>query len=102
MNVTITARHCEIPDSLRDVAERHVQRLGRYNPRLAGADVTFERERVDHAVEIRLAVAGEPALVAHGAGATFKSALDRGVHRASRQLRRARERTLQSSPTPRL
>ena len=102
MNVTITARHCDIPDSLRDVAERHVHRLGRYNPKLAAADVTFERERVEHAVEIRLGVAGEPVLVAHGSGATFKSALDRGVHRASRQLRRARERTLQASPKPRV
>ena len=98
MNVTITARHCEIPDSLRGVTERHMHRLGRYNPKLADADVTFDRERLEHAVEIRLAVPGQPALIARGSGATFKSALDRGVHRASRQLRRARERTLQASP----
>ena len=101
MNVTISARHCEIPASLRDATERRVHRLGRYNPRLAEAEVTYEVERVQHEVEIRLGVAGEKPVVARGAGETFKAALARGIERASRQLRRVRERRVDAPTTPR-
>ena len=94
MNVTISARHCEIPDSLRDATERRISRLGRYEPRLADAEVTYEVENVAHAVEIRLGVPGDKPLVARGSGVDFPAALRRGIDRASRQLRRARERRI--------
>ena len=102
MNVTVSSRHCEIPAPLRDATEQRVRRLGRYHPRLADAEVTYQRERVEHTVEIRMSVAGATPLITHGTGATFEAALDRGIDRASRQLRRARERVLQASPAPRV
>ena len=94
MNVTISARHCEIPDSLRDATERRINRLGRYNPRLADAEVTYEIENVSHEVEIRLAVHGDEPVVARGTGEDFTVALRRGIDRATRRLRRARERRI--------
>lgn len=94
MNVTISARHCEIPRSLRTTTERRIERLSRYHSRLAEAGVTFERERAAHGVEIRLAVDGDAPVVARASGPDFQAALDRGVERASRQLRRARGRQL--------
>lgn len=101
MNVTISARHCEIPSSLRSTTHQRVARLSRYNPRLADADVTYERERVSHEVEIRLAVAGEPRLVARASADNFETALERGLERASRQLRRSRERRImRRAPDP--
>ena len=101
MNVTISARHCEIPDSLRAVTEQRMQRLGRYNSRLAAAEVTYEVERVNHGVEIRLGVEGAPPLVARATGTDFRAALARGLDRAARQLRRVRERRLAGPQTPR-
>ena len=92
MNVTISARHCEIPDSLRDATERRVSGLSRYNPRLADAEVTYEVENVSHEVEIRLAVPGGEPLIARGTGADVRISFQRGIGRAQRQLRRARER----------
>jgi ribosomal subunit interface protein len=92
MNVTINARHCEIPDSLRDATERRINRLGRYNSRLAEAEVTYEIDKVSHEVEIRLGVHGEKPVVARGTGGDFTVALGRGIDRAQRRLRRARER----------
>ena len=100
MNVTISARHCEIPDSLRNATERRVSRLGRYNPKLADAEVTYEIERVSHGVEIRLAVPGEEPMVARASGDDFGAALTRGLERARRQLRRARERRIAPRSTP--
>ena len=98
MNVTISARHCEIPSSLRDRTERRIARLERYNPRLADAVVTYDVERASHEVEIRLKVRGETPLVVHGAGDDFREAFDRTLDRASRQLRRVRERRIGGSP----
>jgi ribosomal subunit interface protein len=98
MHVTISARHCEIPTTLRDRTERRIARLGRYNPRLADAEVTYEVERVSHEVDIRLTVQGDTPVVAHGSGDNFREAFNRGIERASRQLRRARERRLAHSP----
>lgn len=92
MNVTISARHCEIPDSLRSTTERRVARLRRYHPRLAEAEVIYDRERVSHEAEIRLVVEGDGPVIAHGAGGTFDAALDVAVGRVSRQLKRGRER----------
>ena len=99
MNVTISARHCEIPSSVRDRTVRRIARLGRYNPRLADAEVTYELERVSHEVEIRLTVQGDTPVVVHGSGDNFREAFERGFDRASRQLRRARERRIERSPT---
>lgn len=99
MNVTISARHCEIPSSLRDRTERRIARLGRYNPKLADAAVTYDVERVSHEVEIRLQVKGEPPVVVRGSGDDFREAFDRTLDRASRQLRRVRERRIDHSPS---
>ena len=99
MNVTISARHCELPSTLRERTERRIARLSRYNPKLADAKVTYDMERVTHEVEIHLRVQGEPPVVVHGSGDDFREAFDRTLDRASRQLRRVRERRLDHSPT---
>ena len=67
MTVTISVRHCEIPETLRATTERRISRLSRYHPRLADAEVIFDRERVSHEAEIRLNVAGTPPVIARGA-----------------------------------
>ncbi len=101
MNVTISARHCEIPESLRSTTEERITRLERYHPRLAGAEIVFERERADHDVEIRLGVEGESPVIARASGESFQAALERGVERVTRQLRRGRERrTARRQSTP--
>jgi ribosomal subunit interface protein len=92
MTVTISVRHCEIPESLRTTTERRINRLSRYHPRLADAEVIFGRERVSHEAEIRLNVAGTPPVIARGAAATFHAALHVALGRVSRQLKRGRER----------
>jgi ribosomal subunit interface protein len=100
MNVAISARHCEIPDSLRLETTKRVERLTRYNPRLGDAEVTYELERADHEIEIRLSVPGAEPVIAKATGPDFRAALDRGLDRASRQLRRVREMRTGRPPMP--
>jgi ribosomal subunit interface protein len=100
MDVTITARHCAIPPTTRARATDRLRRLARYEPRLSAAQLRYERDHGEHHIETLLAVPGRGALVAHGSGESFRSALDSAVGRLERQLlrRRARARRQRAAP----
>lgn len=90
MRVQIAARKCEIPDSVRARTEHQLGKLGKYEPRLSGADVVFKVEKHLKKVEAVLSVdRGEP-VVAGGEGTEFREALDLMVDRLSKILRRRR------------
>lgn len=95
MEVTITARHCTISDSLRDQTERMLRRFQRIHTRATSAVALFETEAFQKNVEIRLHVGGGPPLIAHGTGPTFRAALERSVDRLDRQVKRRRDRWVQ-------
>lgn len=92
MEVKITTRHCSIPDSVRDHMERLIGRLERYDSRTTAVNVSFDTENGVKSVDARIVVPGAPPLVAHAAGPTFRTALDRAARRLERQLRRNRQR----------
>ena len=90
MRVQIAARHCEIPDSVRRRTEEQMNRIGKYDSRVAAADVVFEEEKRTRRVEVILSIdRGEP-VVANGEGEEFRTALDKVVDRLSRILKRQR------------
>ncbi len=92
MNVSITARHCSVSDRTRTEAEERLQRLQRFEPRLANAEVEFEEDHGLKQVETRIFVAGSHSIVAYGSGDSFRTALDRSIDRLTRQLKRRRDR----------
>ena len=87
MDVGITARHSEIPASIADRARERVSALERFEPQATAADVIFDLDHGVSRAEIKLLSAGRTS-VAHGSGATFRTALDEAVERLSRQLRK--------------
>lgn len=90
MRVQIAARHCDIPDSVRRRTEEQITRIGKYDNRVAGAEVVFEEEKRTRRVEVILSVNGGEPVVAHGEGEEFRTALDKVVDRLSRILKRQR------------
>jgi ribosomal subunit interface protein len=92
MEVTINARHCTVPESLRNQATQRLTRLQRQHRRLTGGTIVFEAEREVRRAEARLAVAGGPPLIGRGEGPTLRVALDNALDRLERQLKRRRER----------
>jgi putative sigma-54 modulation protein len=92
MQTTITARHCEIPDGLRERAISVVARLGKVTPRPMEMTVLFDTDGLEQTAELRLHVAGGEILVAKGEGADHRTALDRAEERLRRQVERASER----------
>ncbi len=92
MDVTITARHCTVADSVRQRATERVARLSKYQPRASAGDVIFDEDGSVRRAEIRIAVDGAPIRVAKADGETFQVALDRAVQKVARQLKREREK----------
>lgn len=104
MKPTITARHCEISEPLRQRAVSVVERLETLASRPMESAVVFDTDGTGQTVEIRLHLARGEVLVARGSGIDHRSALDRAEEKLRRQVRRAaerprRSRTTQSDPT---
>lgn len=94
MDITINARHCVVPDSLRNQAQQRLQRLARLDRRLTAATLVFDVENAVKRVESRIAVAGGPPIIGAGEGATLRNAMDASLDRLERQMKRRRKRII--------
>ena len=92
MPPTITARHCDISDALRERAVDVVERLGNIATRPMESTVVFDTDGIEQTVEIRLHLARGETLVARGEGPDHRTALDRAEERLRRQVERASDR----------
>jgi ribosomal subunit interface protein len=100
MQTTITARHCEITDALKERARAVVERLGSIATRPIESAVVFDTEGPVQTAELRLHVARGEVLVARGEAADHRSALDRAEEKLRRQLERASTRPRRSRTPP--
>jgi ribosomal subunit interface protein len=96
MQTTVTARHCEISDALRERAITVVERLGNQAPRPMESTVVFDTNGIHQTAEIRLHVARGEILVAKAQGADHRTALDRAEEKLRRQVERASDRPRRS------
>ena len=90
MRVQITARHCEISDTVRERADELVEKIARFDPRVSGAELVFEEERRSKKVEAILSLDRVDRIVASGDAQEWLPELDVLFDRLSRQVRRAR------------
>ncbi len=86
MRITITARHCEIPDELRARARTLVERLAKIAARPHDARVTFADDHGAAAVELRLHTARGKVYVGKAQADDHRTALDSAAQRVRRQL----------------
>jgi len=96
MQTTITARHCEVTESLRERALALTERLAQLSPHALDATVVFDAGPLAHTVEIRLHARGRKMLVGVGEGPDHRTALDRAEEKLRPQLLKAgrvRQRT---------
>lgn len=89
MQTTITARHVEISDALRERAMTIVERLENLARRPVDMTVVFEADGLDHVAELRLHLAHGEVLVARGEAPDHRTALDRAEEKLRRQVERA-------------
>jgi ribosomal subunit interface protein len=85
MNISITARHCEVSDELRSRAATVLERLATLVTRPVEGTVVFDVSAGRSTAEIRLAGRGGSA-VATGEEKDHRTALDRAEDKIRRQL----------------
>lgn len=86
MQVTVTARHCEITDALQERAAQVAHRLGALAHRPIGCTVVFSMDGQSSTAELRMQDGRGETLVASGDGSDHRTALDRAEERLKRQL----------------
>ena len=89
MQPKVTARHCEISDTLRERAFSVVERLENLARHPMESTVVFDMDGALQTVEIRLHLARGETLVARGEGPDHRTALDRAEAKLRRQVERA-------------
>jgi ribosomal subunit interface protein len=92
MDITITARHCAVSDTLRDRIAQRARRLDRYKARIAGVQVVLEVDRSGRICEVVARAPGGPPLAARAGGRGFATAAGEAIDRIERQLQRQRDR----------
>jgi ribosomal subunit interface protein len=95
MRIQITQRQCEVPEPVLERARTRLAGFVRYDPRLSGAEVTFEAQRHQKRVDAVLTVDRREPVLGRGEGADFQQALDRMMDRLSRKLRRLRAQAVE-------
>jgi ribosomal subunit interface protein len=86
MQTTITARHCEISETLREHARSVVDRLEALAHRPIESAVVFDTDGGKATAELRLHASRGELLVARGEGDDHRTALDRAEEKLRRQL----------------
>jgi ribosome-associated translation inhibitor RaiA len=89
MTPTITARHCDISDTLRERASTVTERLSIVAMHPMDASVVFDQEGARCLAELRFRVARDEPLVATGEADDHRTALDRAEEKMRRQLQRS-------------
>jgi len=89
MRITISARHCEVSDALRERAAAVATRLAELSPHALDATVVFDAAPLIHSVELRLHARGRKMLVGAGQGPDHRTALDRAEEKLRGQLLKA-------------
>lgn len=87
MQMTITARHREVPDGLREVAREILGRLARVALRPQRGQVVFDAEHNRRIVEVQVSLPRGRVCVATAEADDFRTALDRAAAKLRRQLR---------------
>lgn len=86
MQTTVTARHCDIPETLRDRARTVLLRIAHYVRRPLESAVVFDTDADRPRAEVRLHVAHGELFVAKADGTDHRSALDRAELKLRRQV----------------
>lgn len=95
MRVQVTARHCEISDSIRERANELMEKVARFDPRVSAIELVFEEEKRTNTVEAIVSRDRVDPVVAKAEASEWTAALDILFDRLSRQIRRGREQAVE-------
>jgi len=100
MQISTTARHCELDPEVRLFAEQRLTKLSRFAPRVQEAHLVVTAEGYRYDAEITLRIAGRE-VVSREQATEPRSAIDLAAGRLEHQLRRLKEKRISRKRGPR-
>ncbi len=94
MQISTTARHCELDAEVRDFALQRLAKLERFARDIQEAHLIVTGEKFRHTAEITLRLKGHE-MVSREHSDTSRLAIDRAAQRLEQQLRRLKERRIE-------
>jgi putative sigma-54 modulation protein len=88
MQFSVTFRHMEATDALKDYAEDRIQRIKKYFPDPIACHVVMSTERYNHRVDVNLQLHNGLQLAGHESTENMYSSIDLVVAKIERQVRR--------------
>jgi len=98
VQITITARHCEIPEEVRTRAEEVAEKLARLAHRPQRMEIVFDDDHQRRVVELKMSLPRGQTLMATGEETDFRTALDRAADKLRSQLEKNTQRTTRRQP----
>jgi ribosomal subunit interface protein len=100
VQTTVTARHCEIPDDLRQRALEIAGKLAKIAHRPQRMEIVFDDNHQRRQVELVMSLPRGQTLIASAEATDFRSALDRAVEKLRSQLDRTDARADRRQTAP--
>jgi putative sigma-54 modulation protein len=91
MQISTTARHCELDSELRAFAQQRLEKITRFARDIHEAHLTITAEKFRHVAEIQLKL-DHHEMVIRDESPEMRMAIDRAIDRLEQQLRRLKER----------
>jgi putative sigma-54 modulation protein len=93
VDISISARHGDLPVETQQRIEEKVQKLPRYYERVTSIAITVDlKDHQEPEVEIKVSAEGLDDVVAKSNGGNVISATDACVHKMERQLKKSKEK----------
>ena len=92
--ITVTARHMELTDSIRDYAEKKVRRMHYGYPRIVEVKVIVDSQAHGHIAEIIIFAANNVTIQAETETGDLYEAIDLTMDKVERQMRKEKTRML--------
>lgn len=92
MVTTVTARHCDIPDALREQAVAVIERVAKAAHRPQRGQVVFNLDHQTKTVELKLKLPRGVTRIASAEAVDFRTALDRAADKLRHQLEKTNSR----------
>lgn len=91
MQISTTARHCDLDPSLRTLAQERLERCMRFAPDLHDVRLIVTQEKFRHTAEIHLRV-NHHEMLSKEEAPEMRVAIDRAIDSLEQQLRRFKDR----------
>ncbi|MHC4443671.1 MAG: ribosome hibernation-promoting factor, HPF/YfiA family [Planctomycetota bacterium] len=92
MQISVTGRHIEVHESVREYAQDKAGKLSRYYDRIERVEVVLDLEAKCHKAEMVVRADHKNTFVAHADGTDFLEAVDLAVDKMERQLTKHKEK----------